>query len=192
VRIIRVLLAGTLFAIALPAFSQTEAGVVVHGVFSSQPSFVAITCVIPCPVTATHVNNGVAIEGFVSRSIVNVHVASLSLELPLVDIPNRGTNLNASFSTFALTPGVRLSFLPHSGVSPFLSAGGGFAHFSGDMPSATKGAVLTGGGIDFKTRVPLIGIRVEAKDLLTPWPSLVRGSGVMNNVLVGGGLVLRF
>jgi hypothetical protein len=33
---------------------------------------------------------------------------------------------------------------------------------------------------------------VEVKDLLTPWPGLFPKSGVMNNVVAGGGVIFRF
>lgn len=180
----------------LPALAQNEAGFVAHGLFSTQPNGVAIgvTCpIFGCPSpTATHVNAGVSFEGFVARRLVNAHVASLAVELPVLVMPNRGTNLASTFSTVAVTPGVRVNFLPGQGASPFLSAGGGVVHFSGDTPSATHGAGLVGGGFDFKTPLPHLGARVEVKDLLTPWPGLLPKSGVMNNVVAGAGVVLKF
>jgi len=181
----------------LPALAQNEAGFVVHGLFSTQPNgfAIAVTCpIFGCPPspTATHVNSGVSFEGFVARRLINAHFASLGVELPVLAMPNRGTNLSNTFSTVAVTPGVRVNFLPGQGTSPFLSAGGGVVHFSGDTPSATHGAGLVGGGFDFKTPLPHLGARVEVKDLLTPWPGLFPKSGVMNNVVAGAGVVFKF
>jgi len=177
----------------VPASSQTEAGVTVYGAFSSQPNGIAIACVLNCPIGADHVNAGVGIEGLISHSFANLHLASLSIELPVLAIPDRGTNSpGASFSTLAVTPDLRLNIVPHAPITPFLSAGGGIVHFSGNTPSATKGAVAFGGGVDMKTAVPLLNVRIAVKDLVTPWPSILPKSGVMNNVLVGGGVVLRF
>lgn len=183
----------------LAAFGQTEAGFMVSGVVSSQPSGIAIA--LTCPVTgcppgnaiATHVNAGVAYEGFLAHRVVGFHAASLSVELPVLGIPNRGTNLsNISFSTVAVTPGLRLSFAPKGSISPYLSAGGGIAHFSGDASSVTHGAARFGGGVDFKTPLPHIGGRIELKDLITPWPSVFVKSGVMQNFVFGGGVVFKF
>jgi len=197
--IIRTLLTAFFFIIPLFALAQTETGFVVHGLFSGQPNqsgFISLICpVTGCPQpspTADHVNAGVSFEGFVARRIVNAHLASLSIELPVLAMPNRGTNLASSFTTVAVTPGLRANFLPGKGVSPFLSAGGGIVHFSGDTPSATHGAGLFGGGFDFKTPLPHLGVRFEVKDLITPWPGLFLKSGVMNNVVAGGGVVFKF
>jgi hypothetical protein len=182
--------------LSLPALAQNEAGLVVHGLFSTQPNGVAIAVTCPifgCPSPrASHVNPGVSFEGFVARRLVNAHLASLAVELPVLAMPNRGTNLTNTFSTVAVTPGVRANFLPSQGASLFLSAGGGVVHFGGDAPSATHGAGLVGGGFDFKTPLPHLGARVEVKDLLTPWPGLFPKSGVMNNVVAGAGVVFKF
>jgi hypothetical protein len=196
--IIRIFIGVILFSVSWLAMAQTETGFVVHGLFSSQPNGIAIgvTCpVTGCPQpspTADHVNAGVSFEGFVARRLVNAHVASLAVELPVLVMPNRGTDLASTFSTVAITPGVRVNFLPRQGASPFLLAGGGIVHFSGDTPSATKGAGLVGGGFDLRTPVPHLGARIEVKDLLTPWPSLFPKSGVMNNVVAGAGVVFKF
>ena len=195
--IIRTVLTVTLFIVRLSAFGQTEAGFTAYGLFSGQPNFVSIfipvTCPITgCPATANHVNAGVSFEGFLARRLVNAHVASLAIELPVLAMPNRGTNLASTFSTVAVTPGLRANFLPRRAASPFLSAGGGIVHFSGDTPSATHGAGLFGGGFDFKTPLAFLGVRMEVKDLITPWPGLFPKSGVMNNVITGGGVVFKF
>jgi hypothetical protein len=183
----------------LAALAQTETGFMVSGVVSSQPGGTAIA--VTCPVTgcppglplATHVSTGVAYEGFLAHRVASFQAVSLSVELPVLGIPNRGSNLNnASFSTVAVTPGLRLSFAPKASISPYLSAGGGIAHFSGDTSSATHGAARFGGGLDFKTPLPHIGGRIELKDLITPWPSLFPKSGVMQNFVFGGGVVFKF
>jgi hypothetical protein len=183
----------------LAALAQTETGFMVSGVVSSRPGDIAIavTCPVPdCPPgrpIATHVNVGVAYEGFLAHRVANFQAVSLSVELPVLGIPSRGTNFgNVSFSTVAVTPGLRLNFAPQASISPYLSAGGGIAHFSGDANSATHGAARFGGGVDFKTPFPHIGGRIELKDLITPWPSLFPKSGVMQNFVFGGGVVFKF
>ena len=172
----------------------------VSGVVSSQPEGI-FTINVTCPINgcppgigiADHVNAGVGYEGFLAHRIAGFHAASLSIELPVLGIPNRGTNIsNVSFSTVAVTPALRLSFAPKSSISPYISAGGGIVHFGGDASSVTHGAGRFGGGLDFKTPVPHLGVRFEVKDLITPWPSVFPKSGVMNNVLFGGGVLLKF
>ena len=196
--IIRTFLAVILFVVPSLAVAQTETGFVVHGLFSGQPNGIAIA--VTCPITgcpqpfpsADHVNAGVSFEAFVARRLVNAKVASLAVELPILAMPNRGTNLTSTFSTVAITPGIRVNFLPKQAASPFLSAGGGIVHFSGDTPSATHGAGLLGGGFDLKTPLPHLGVRMEVKDLITPWPGLFPKSGIMNNVVAGAGVVFKF
>jgi hypothetical protein len=185
----RAVLVSFLLIAALRSFAQTEAGVVFNGVFSNQQTPIAITCPVSgCSPSNPNANAGFSFEGFLAHRLANFHVASLSVELPVLVIPNRGTSLaGASFSTVAVTPGLRMSFIPGRSVSPFLSAGGGFAHFSGNLPSSTKAAGLIGGGLDFKTPLPHLGVRMQLQDLITSGPS----SG-LQNFIAGGGVVFRF
>lgn len=185
----RAVLVSFLLAAPLAAFAQTEAGVVVNGVFSNQQNSVAITCVITgCGPNTPNANNGVSFEGFLAHRLANFHVASLAVELPVLVIPTRGTDLpGVSFSTVAVTPGLRLNLIPGRSISPFLSVGGGIAHFSGGLGSTTKGAAVLSGGVDFKTRLPHLGIRLQLRDLITPGPS-----NGLQNFLPGGGVVFKF
>jgi hypothetical protein len=189
----RAVLVSCLLVVPLAVLAQTEAGLVVNGVFSSQQRSVSILA-IPCPITgcspsSPSANNGVSFEGFLAHRFANFHVASLSGELPVLVIPNRGTDVpGVSFSTVAVTPGLRLNFVPSRSVSPFLSVGGGFAHFSGGLPSATQAAVVFGGGVDFKTPLPHLGVRMQLRDLITPGGP----SRALQNFLAGGGVVFKF
>jgi hypothetical protein len=198
-----VLLAVELLAAPAGAFAQTEAGFMVNGVVSNQPNvnfFTPASAVIcplpactPAPPQATHVNAGVSYEGFVAHRLVGFRVASLSFELPVLGMPNRGTNLsNVSYSTVAVTPGFRLAFLPKASTSPYVSFGGGIVHFSGDTPAVTHGATRFGGGFDAKTPLPHLGLRIEVKDLISARPPLLNTGGVMHNVLFGGGVLFKF
>jgi hypothetical protein len=60
-------------------------------------------------------------------------------------------------------------------------------------------AVQYGGGIDFKSGLPLLGFRVEVRDFVTGDPDFgfssifTPNSGLHHhNILAGGGIVLRF
>jgi hypothetical protein len=198
-----VLLAVELLAAPAGAFAQTEAGFMVNGVVSNQPNpnfFITASAVI-CPFPActpsgprvTHVNAGVSYEGFLAHRLVGFRAASLSFELPVLGMPNRGTNVsNVSYSTVAVTPGFRFTFLPKASTSPYISFGGGIVHFSGDTPSVTHAATRFGGGFDAKTPLPHVGLRIEVKDLISARPPLLNTGGVMHNVLFGGGVLFKF
>ena len=118
----------------------------------------------------------------------------------------RSQNLGATrdVATAYVTPGLHLKFAPGSRVSPYVTAGGGYAlyeqsHFRiDDAPNAAprfihRGALMFGGGID----MPVwrwLGVRLEASDFYTGNPSfnaIVNSSG-QHNVVFGGGFVLAF
>jgi hypothetical protein len=76
-------------------------------------------------------------------------------------------------------------------ISPFLSTGGGFAHFSSTNATlnnaGTKGALQAGAGFDVSTPIPLIGLRGEVREFYTGTFANTR-----HNVFVGGGIVFKF
>jgi hypothetical protein len=138
-------------------------------------------------------------------------LASLHLEVPIAHIPGApvifrnafGTpqNLGEKFSAVFITPSLQLRLAPGSPVSPFVSLGGGWARYA--LPDHNNfGALQFGGGVNIKTRIPLLGIRAEARDFMTAQPNFAGGTlfppgsqGIRSrrhNVLVGGGIVLRF
>jgi hypothetical protein len=94
-----------------------------------------------------------------------------------------------------------VKFAPGFPVSPFVSIGGGWAHYNLSGPSMNKGALQFGGGVDIKTGIPLLGFRAEVRDFVTDQPDFgivsiqTVGSpslGRRHSVLAGGGIVLRF
>jgi hypothetical protein len=135
-------------------------------------------------------------------------VASLSLELPVAGITSQKITLASTpgtvvdnLSTLFITPGLRLKVLPIAPISPWVSFGGGWARYSLDSGTKTnKGAVQYGGGLDFKTGLPLLGFRAEVRDFVTGDPDFGLGSVLAgttsglhhHNILAGGGIVLRF
>ncbi|HET9744043.1 MAG TPA: hypothetical protein VFQ00_14935 [Terriglobales bacterium] len=128
-----------------------------------------------------------------AHRLFNAHLASLHFELPVVGIPKR-TASGEGFSSVYFTPGLRLRLsLPL--ISPFVSVGGGFAHFSTSVSSSnlnasrTTGAFDFGGGVDVSTPIPLIGLRGEVRDFYT---GVTGFSNTQHNVFVGAGIVLKF
>ena len=130
--------------------------------------------------------------------MVNLHLASLHFDLPVVGTPTRileQGGFRQNYSTVLVTPGVRLKVsLPF--LSPFAAVGGGFAHYSpgttacspactgiSNASSSTVGVFEAGGGLEFGTH------RAEARFFHTGSPNFNVGQ---NQVFAGAGLVLKF
>jgi len=184
--------------VASAAFAQSnDVAVSFGGTFSPGAEGAAICEAVPnCPTGTVDrtLDPGFSVEGTYAHRLANFRVASLHLELPFMFIPNRRSEfLGSPFSTFFFTPSLRLKFLPSSGVSPFVSAGGGLGRFKAGSTSDNHGAFQVGGGLDFKTKLPLLGFRVEARDFVTGSPSFsTLTNNHLNNLFVGGGITLHF
>ena len=181
-----------------------------------QTNLVGVTCPVNQPACAgpfkTSTDTGVAFEGTFTRRIFNFHVFSIGAEFPIVGVPSRDTTtaltgaipvgspgsapVKSSVSSIFFTPSARIKFLPSSPISPFFSLGGGLAHYEA-ANAITRGALQYGGGLDFKTPLPHLGLRIEARDF---WArGFNESSGItrvsperLHNVLAGGGVVIRF
>jgi len=190
---LRKILMGFIFAflLSIPGFAQkNELGVVIGTTLAPDSTvFSGLTL-------ATE--SGITYEGVFAHRIADVHLASLYLEFPIVGSSDRdirqGTFVQ-NFSSIFFTPGLKLK-LNGPGISPFVSVGGGFAHFSpstngGTLPdqSSTQGAFQAGGGVDLSTPIPHIALRGEVREFFTGKPDF---SPNQHNIFVGGGVVLHF
>jgi hypothetical protein len=163
------------------------------------------TCVVGFPNCAGPFNRstdlGVSFAGGYTRELFNFHVASLGAEFPILGVPGRNVNATVlgvplptiSESSLFFTPSARIRFLPSSPISPFFSLGGGLAHHDAAGSTSNQGALQFGGGVDFKTPLPHLGIRAEVRDFWAAGAS----SGIVtpehqHNVFAGAGIVLRF
>ena len=186
------------FFLASAAFAQSnDVAVSFGGTFSPGAEGPAQCEAIPtCPVgiVSRSVDPGFSVEGTYAHRLANFRVVSLHLELPFLFSPTRKSEfLGSNFSTFFFTPSLRLKFLPSSGVSPFVSAGGGLGRFKAGSTSDNHGAFQVGGGLDFKTRLPLLGFRIETRDFVAGAPSFsTLTNNHLNNLFVGGGITLHF
>jgi hypothetical protein len=196
-----------LCASTFAAAQKADAAFVVGGSFVSdtKETFLAPSTTL---VDTVKTDNHLFLEGELGVRVLNAHVASLSLELPVAGMTSQKLTLASTpgtvvdhLSTLFITPGFRLKLLPISPISPWVSVGGGWARYSLDSGSKTnKGAIEYGGGLDFKTGLPLLGFRAEVRDFVTGDPnfgvsSVIAGnnSGLHHhNILAGGGIVLRF
>ena len=193
-----------LLCLATAAVAQkADAAFVVGGSFVSDTTG---TTVLPTP-TTIKTEHRIFLEGALGIRLLNAHLVSLHAELPVAGIPSQPLSLSGvpgtldHLGTIFVTPGVRLKIAPIAPISPWLSVGGGWAHYSLNTAGVTqnKAAVQFGGGLDFKTGFPLLGFRAEVRDFVTGdpdfgFPSIfTTKSGLHHhNVLAGGGIVLRF
>ena len=137
-------------------------------------------------------DTGGAFEVGFAHRVMDAKAATLYLELPLIASPSRGTNLPGNLSSLFFTPSLKLKVLSGAAVSPFISGGGGLAHFSVSSSSSNVGAAQIGGGADIRTPLPLLGVRAELRDVISGTPPFSSSGALRNNVFVGGGVVLRF
>jgi hypothetical protein len=169
----------------------------------------------PCkfPTTRFITGNDIYFAGTLALRLLNVHLISFHLEVPVVAAPSAAlTEINKAggkfeggkISSLYVTPSLRLKFAPGAPLSPFASVGGGWARYKINSfdSSINKAALQFGGGVDIKTRFPLLGFRAEVRDFVTDQPDFVAfslqppGSQTISshrhNVLVGAGVVLHF
>src|SRR5215471_12073618 len=175
-----------------------------------------IPCIIGLPVEGfgtIHPDHHIFFEGALGVRLLDAKLASLHLELPVAGIPSQPLTVKVlsvlsttpfdHLSSVYVTPAIRVKLLPAASFSPWGSIGGGVAHFSSDSGISTnKGALEFGGGVDIKSGIPLLGFRAEVRDFLTgdpTIPGIAAVSGITtesglhrHNLLVGGGVVLRF
>jgi hypothetical protein len=171
---------------------------------SDQQTF---TCQIGSPTCFgpfnTSTSTSVALEAGYVRQVFTFRIASVGAEFPLVGVPHQditttfnGFLTTATQSSVFFTPSARIKFLPSGAISPFLSLGGGWAHYDA-TDSVTRGALQFGGGVDFNTPLPHLGIRAEVRDF---WArGIVENSNFLrvtperqHNVFGGAGIVIRF
>ena len=187
-----------LLFLASAVFAQSnDVAVSFGGTFSpgaEGPAQCEAILICPAGIVSRSVDPGFSIEGTYAHRLANFRVASLHLELPFLFSPTRKSEfLGRDFSTFFFTPSLRLKFLPSAGVSPFVSAGGGLGRFKEGSTSDNHGAFQVGGGVDFKTHLPLLGFRLEARDFVAGPPSFSSlTNNHLNNLFVGGGIVFHF
>ncbi|HZS25850.1 MAG TPA: hypothetical protein VFB76_01365 [Candidatus Angelobacter sp.] len=178
--------------------------------FTVGGSFVSDTTgtVTTLPAVATiKTDHHIFLEGTLGVRLLNAHLVSLHAELPVAGIPSQPLTVAGvpgtvdHLGTVFITPGLRLKIAPIAPISPWVSIGGGWARYSLNTAGVTqnKAALQYGGGLDFKTGLPLLGFRAEVRDFVTGDPDFgfgnifSSGSGLHHhNILAGGGLVLRF
>lgn len=152
---------------------------------------------------------GLTFEVNYARVLFGTPIYAVSGEVPAVfnldEKLNSGSNVvPSSYKQIFVTPSVRLNLFPATAVSPWVSFGGGFGHFSendtliygGPNPggSTTSGVIQGGLGLDVRVW-HRFSIRGQVRDFWSGTPSLPladTGKTRQNNYFVGGGVIYHF
>jgi hypothetical protein len=206
---IRAIIRSFLVALALATFlgttglgqSKNELGLLLGG------------SIVPTSTTGLSIDSGLVYQATYARRFIGNGGIGFEFEVPFIAIPSQDVESNfptvpRNYASIFITPGFRVRFVPHSKISPWASVGGGYARFDESSTLVTgvpnpfktgtnKGALQYGGGADFKTPfhilIPVI-LRAEVRDFYTGQPRLniVRSGSGQHNVIISGGIVLRF
>jgi hypothetical protein len=153
---------------------------------------------------------GLTFEVNYSRYLIFHSVFALSGEVPAVfnldeDLNSGGPVVPPDYKQIFVTPSARLNLFPGTAVSPWVSFGGGFAHFSessqliyqgGPNPgkSTTSGVLQGGLGLDVRFW-HRFSIRGQFRDFWSgepDFPLADTGKTRQHNYFVGGGVVWHF
>ena len=133
----------------------------------------------------------------------------MGAEVPFVANPDEDLHaaqnlVPGQYSSYFVTPAVRLKLFPDLAVSPWVSLGGGFGHFGpsstllfgGPNPlksGTTTGVLQAGLGLDVKI-IGKFSARGEVRDFWSGEPNLGVNTGKsrQHNILVAGGIVWHF
>jgi len=152
---------------------------------------------------------GWSVEANYGRRLMDLGIVGLTAEVPFVVNFDENVHYNLNlvpkdYKSFFVTPSLRANLFPGSGISPWVSAGGGFGYFKenstlefgGPNPGktgTTTGVFQAGVGLDVKL-FNRLSVRGEARDFFTGIPQLNvdTGKSRQHNFFVGGGVVWHF
>jgi hypothetical protein len=153
--------------------------------------------------------NGFSFEVNYSRYVITTPLFALSGEVPVVvnfdeDINSGADLVPSDYRSYFITPAARVNLLPAMAVSPWVSFGAGFGHFSensslisgGTNPgkSKTTGVLQAGFGLDVRIW-RRISIRGEVRDFWSgepDFPLAPTGKTRQHNFFVGAGATWHF
>jgi hypothetical protein len=164
---------------------------------------------IVVPDTILHSGKGLTFEANYGRRLLNLGLAGLTFEVPFVvnfkqDVHFQVNLVPKDYKSFFVTPAIRVNLFPRGGLSPWVSAGGGFGHFSesselefgGTNPNkagSTSGVFQAGLGLDVQL-FRSFSVRGQVRDFYSGVPQLNvdTGKSRQHNYFVGGGVVWHF
>jgi hypothetical protein len=157
---------------------------------------------------------GLTFEINYARHLMGTDVYLISAEVPAVfnldeDLGSGGDVVPSGYKQIFVTPAIRVNLFPDTRVSPWVSFGGGFGHFTessnlnyyGTNPggSSTSGVLQGGIGLDVRPfpwrRMRHFSVRGEARDFWSGTPDLPladTGKTRQHNYFVGGGMIWHF
>jgi hypothetical protein len=155
-----------------------------------------------------HFGDALSYEVNYGRRFMDIGVASLTVEVPFVFSFNQGVHFELNevpknFNSYFVTPSARVNLFPTTGFSPWISAGGGFGHFSenstleygGTNPGAsgtTTGVFQAGIGLDVRL-LRSVKLRGEVRDFYSGTPQLnINTETKQHNLFAGVGLSWSF
>jgi hypothetical protein len=153
-----------------------------------------------------HFGKGLTFEVNYARRVLAPGLASLSLEVPVVvnwdeDLASDAAQVPKSFKSYFVTPSARLNVFANSGVSPWVSLGGGIGRFSesssqvsgAGKTGTTTGALQVGLGLDVRF-YGRFSLRGEVRDFWSGVPQLNVDTGKtrQHNYFAAGGIVWHF
>lgn len=152
---------------------------------------------------------GLSFEANYGRRLMDLGLVALTGEVPFVVNFSEKTHFDLNlvpkdYKSFFVTPSVRANLFPRSGISPWVSAGGGFGYFKenstlefgGANPGktgTTTGIFQMGVGLDVKL-FSRFSVRGEARDFFSGIPQLNvdTGKSRQHNFFVGAGVIWHF
>jgi hypothetical protein len=153
---------------------------------------------------------GLTFEVNYARQLFGTPVYAVSGEVPAVfnldeDLGSGAAVVPTGYKQIFVTPSVRVNLFPATAVSPWVSFGGGFAHFSEDSQliyqggsnpgtSTTSGVIQGGLGLDVRV-YHRFSIRGQVRDFWSGTPDLPladTGKTRQHNYFVGGGVIWHF
>jgi hypothetical protein len=167
------------------------------------------TQTVPSTNLPIHFGNDESIAFNYGRAVFARGIVGLSAELPVAIFPSMDLNYNlglvpAHIGAVFVTPSVRANLFYGQGVSPWVSIGGGYGHFSesstlsfgapntGSTGTST-GVLQVGAGLDVWPWTHWGG-RLEARDFYSGIPDydVVTSRTRQHNFYVGVGVIYRF
>jgi len=160
------------------------------------------------PDSNIHFGNGLTFEVNYGRRLLDADAFAVVVEIPAIFDPNQrlhfgGFDTPRSFASYFVTPSARLHLFPKASLSPWVSVGGGLAHFSmssrlesgqpNPTGSTTTGALQLGAGLDVRL-LHSVYLRGDLRELRSGEPALNVNTGKSRyyNLYAGGGLSFRF
>lgn len=166
------------------------------------------TQTVPSTNLPLHFGDNATVAFNYGRFILRRHIFGLTAELPVAIVPHTGLNyylgtVPKNFGSFFIAPSARLNIFAGESVSPWVSLGGGYGHFSpnstllygGPNPgsSTNTGVLQFGAGLDVWIWSRW-GARMEARDFYSGIPdyNVDTGRSRQHNYYVGVGVIHRF